>query len=553
MALKVRNRVFFYIFFTLILIFSGNINVNAQNHGGLADEIRSLTESGVLSSMLHALELIRSRDLGNSEFGRMMSGINVLLIRRVYPDTPARLPSIDLPQTSNYTRIIREAETGNYTIPPEDSVDFLAYILPFLAINEQTQAAVMQNALTSLERAAVLRPSSVFPPYFTGFIHERNMRLTEAEAAYRRAIEISNDCYPAQIGIARIRRLAGNTREALTLFSDLAIRYPDSAEIRRQIAATHFESRDWPRALNAVDEILRSEPRNGDFILMRAAILIEQGQFTQANATLDTYVAINPNNRNYLFMRARVQAEGNRNRDSALNYLRSITRSNPDDTEVLVYTSSILMESSRAQDQTEGRELLERLRRTSGSSIDVLALSLRDAVRRESWQEAQGFLNRVLAIRRYPQDLTDAYNVERGLGNNARAFNFARELYERDTSNNDYIVLYISALIDTGRREEASRMIDSRIGAMPGGALKSRYFFLRSRLQSNQDAALGDLRSSLFEDPRNLEALIAMFMIHHNRREERRAVHYLRQALAIAPDHPRLRRYEREYSSLLGR
>ncbi|MCL2230037.1 MAG: tetratricopeptide repeat protein [Treponema sp.] len=553
MVIKVQKGAFLHIFFTLILVFSGNNAIIAQSSGGLAEEIRTLTETGVLSSMLRALELIRSNNLSGAEFGRTMTGANVLLIRLVYPDTPAALPVIDLPQTSNYTRIIREAEAGNYSRPPENSSDFLAYILPFLAINERTPAATLQNVLRDLENAAILRPASIFPHYFTGLIHERSRRLPEAEAAYRRAIAISDQCYPAQIGIARLRRLAGNNAEALALFNDLAIRYPDSSEIRRQIATTYFESRDWQRALNAVDEILRSEPRNGDFILMRAAILIEQGQFAQANTTLDTYVAINPNNRSYLFMRARVQAEGNRNRDSALNYLRSILRAAPDDTEVMVYTSNILMESSRTQDQTEGRELLERLQRTSGASVDVLALGLRDAVRRESWQEAQGILNRVLAARRTPQDLTDAYHVERGLGNNSRAFNFARELYDRDNSNNDYIIIYISALIDTGRRDEASRMIEARLGAVAGGALKSRYFFLRSRLHTNQENALSDLRSSLFEDPRNLEALIAMFLIYHNRREERRAVHYLRQALAIAPDHPRLRRYEREYSTLLGR
>jgi hypothetical protein len=44
-----------------------------------------------------------------------------------------------------------------------------------------------------------------------------------------------------------------------------------------------------------------------------------------------------------------------------------------------------------------------------------------------------------------------------------------------------------------------------------------------------------------------------MFEIFHRRREERRAVYYLRQALAIAPDSPRLKNYEREYASLLER
>jgi Tfp pilus assembly protein PilF len=63
---------------------------------------------------------------------------------------------------------------------------------------------------------------------------------------------------------------------------------------------------------------------------------------------------------------------------------------------------------------------------------------------------------------------------------------------------------------------------------------------------------MNDLRSSLFEDPRNLSALIAMFDIYHRRRDDRRAVYYLKQALSLAPDNPQLRRYETEYASLLG-
>jgi tetratricopeptide (TPR) repeat protein len=502
--------------------------------------------------MLQALELIRSRDLGGNDFGRMMAGVNITLIRFVYPDFPARFPVVDLPQTAGYTRIIREAERGVYVQPSESSEDFFEHILPFLAINDQTRLDILQVALRNLVKAGELRPNSVLPPYFQGIIHERTGRYREAEAAYRRAYAISDECYPALVGIARIMRMTGNTSEAAAILSELMVRYPDSMDIKKQLAITHYESRNWARALPAVDEILLSEPRNGDFLLMKAHILIEQGQFSQANAPLDVYASIDPNGRTYLFYRARIQAEGNRNRDSALNYLRSILRTNSEDTETLVYAATLLMESQRPADQQEGRELLESLRRISGSSLDVLVLSLQDAVRRESWQEAQIALNGILAVRRTPSDLINAYYVERGLRNNARALAYARELYELDTSNNDYTVVYISALIDNGRRDEASRLIESRLNS-GSGSVKSQLYFLRSRIQPNEEAVLGDLRSSIFEDPRNFDALIAMFEIYHRRREERRAVYYLRQALAIAPDNPRLQRYEREYSALLER
>ncbi|MCL2174775.1 MAG: tetratricopeptide repeat protein [Treponema sp.] len=525
--------------------------------GSVAEEIRNLTETGILSSMLQAMETIRSRNLTGVDFGRMMNGINTLLIKLVYPDSLARLPVLDLPQTYNYTRIIRETERGNYVRPSENSTDFFEHILPFLAAANNTSAALpggitAQDIFRDLDKASDICPYSILPSFFRGMLHERLNQFSEAERFYRRALSISSECYPAQIGIARVRRLTGNAADAVASFSDLTVRYPDSTEIKRELAISHFENRDWTRALTAIDDILRTESRDGELLLMKAAIQTDQGNFSQANTTLDSYASINPNNRMYLILRARVQAEGNRNRDSALNYLRSILRANPNDEEALVYAVTLLMESTRSADITESRELLDRLRRIAGSSVNVLSLSLKDAIARERWQEAQGFLNRVLAVRRTPQDLIDGYTVERNLGNNARALSYAREVYERETSNNDYAVIYISALIDNNRRDEASRLIESRINSVGKGSLMSRFYFLRSRLQTDEEARLGDLRSSLFEDPRNLDALIAMFEIYHRRREERRAVHYLRQALAIAPEHPVLKRYEREYAALLG-
>ena len=503
--------------------------------------------------MLQALELIRQKGLERSEFGRMMSGVNSILIKLVYPDFPMSLPALDLPQTNNYARIIREAERGNYIRPPAYSNDFFEHILPFLAFDDHGTSETIIDVLRDLTKAGDLRPDSVFPPYFQGVVYEFAGRVSQAEAAYRRAYGISSECYSALAGVARMMSLSGNTAEAIAILSDLVIRYPDSTAIKRQLALTYYQNHDWSRALPVIDEVLLSEPRDGELLLMKAYILIEQGHFSQANAPLDTYASINTTNRDYLFYRARVQAEGLRNRDSALNFLRSLLRTNENDAEAMMYAVNLLMESPRSADQEEGRELLARLRRISGSSIDVVNLSLLDAIQRENWQEAQGYMNFILNNRRTQADLINAYHIERGLGNNVRALSYARELYNLNTSNNDYAVIYITALIDNGRKDEASRLLNSAINSSGGGSVKSQLYYLRSRIQLDQEEALSDLRSSIFEDPRNLEALIATFELYHRRREERRAVYYLRQALAISPDNPILKRYETEYAALLER
>jgi tetratricopeptide (TPR) repeat protein len=532
---------------------TGEKNEAKHPSGSISEEIRRLIETGYLSSMIQAMELIQYRGLGGIEFGRVMNGIISIFIKQLYPDSGIRVPPLDLPQANNYARIIREAEKGNYIQPLENSTDFFEYVLPFLSVNDNTPADVFLMIMKDLEKACEMQPVSVLPFYFRGLIFERTGQFDAAAASFAAAYEISDECYSALVGIARMAKMSGRNKEAAAQLADLATRYPDNMRIKKQLAIALYENGDWSRAEPAVDEILQKEPGDGEFLLMKASILIRDGQYTKALAPLETYSSINPNGRLYLFLRAKVQYEGYRNRDSALNYLRAIIRSNPDDEEVLTFAAVLLMESQKEADQAECREFLARLQQSHGSSATVLSLSLRDAVRRESWQEAQVFLNNIMAVRRDTQILQNAYLVEQGLGNNARALAYARELYDKDASNNEYVAVYISALIDNDRRGDASRMMESLLSSSASSAAKSRFYYLRSRLQENDDTAYNDLLSSLFEDPRNLEALIAMFELYHHRQEERRAAYYLKQALALAPGNPRIKRYETEYAALLGR
>jgi cytochrome c-type biogenesis protein CcmH/NrfG len=496
-----------------------------------------------------------------------MNAAAALIAQRLYPDIRAQLPPIDPPRTHAYTRIIREAEAGNYLLPPAASADYLEHTLPFLALFSGSSDPPA-NAAAILEKAERLNPDSVLAPYFLGLLSEGRGDSAAAVAAYERAYRISEECYPAILALIRIRGMGGDKQKTVRDLQDLVTRYPDNLAVKRFLARAYYEAGDWSRADSAIAEILQNDRGNGEFILMRARVLVELGHFPQAQTPLDLYASINAQNPLYLYLRARVQAEGFRNRDAALNYLRAIIRNpaSPRDPsaaqadsvsggniveEASVYAARLLMESSRAEDQREGRELLRRLTAAANPSPAALSLAARDAIRREEWKEAKDYLTRLLAGRRDSQDLLDAYTVEHGLGNSAAALSYARELYDKDSGNEEAAAAFISALIDTGRQGEAARMIESRLAALSGGTLKSRYYYLRSRIRSDEEQVLSDLRSSLFEDPRNLSALMAMFEYYHRHRDERRAVYYLRQALALAPDNPQLKRYEREYAALL--
>jgi thioredoxin-like negative regulator of GroEL len=514
---------------------------------GVADEIRSMVESGAPSSLLGALDLIRLRRLEEGDYGRTMAAAAVVLLRKLYPDNRAVLPLADPPRTHPYTRILSEVERGNYYAPPRNSLDYLELTLPFLALLDEAPEDQLLAALPCLKRARELNPRGMLAPYFMGLVYEKTGQWEKAAAEYRRVFNASREFYPAALGLARYLNFQGEDEEEIAMLSAMAAQYPDNGAIKRQLAIVYYDRQDWSRAEPAIAEALQRHNRDGQLILMQARLLVEQGRFTQAQAPLDLYALINPNDRFYLFLRARLQSEGYRNRDGALNYLRPLLRLYPEDEEASVYAARLLMESARSEDQAAGREILARLVAAGENSLLVSSLAAQDAALRRAWKEAEPHLSRLLEERRSSGDLLLAHTVERGLGNRAGALVYAQELYRADPSNEEGAIAYITSLIETGRRSDAAALLETRLAAATGGVLKSRYYYLRSLLRSGEEATMNDLHSSLFEDPRNLNALTAMFEIYHRRRDERRALYYLKQALAIAPEDPQLKRYEAEY------
>ena len=519
---------------------------------GLADELRTLVENGTPPSLLRALDLIRSRDIGDSEFGRAMQAVAVTFLVKLYPEITSPLPPADPPPTHAYARILSDAEKGAYTPTASSSTDYLEYVLPFVALLSETRYERLASASPDLERAAAFNDTSVLDAYFRGIVAERQGHLEVALEAYEEARSRSTDCYPAAAGAARMLSSLNRAEEAIRLLSDLLVRYPDNLLVKRELARAYYASADWSRAAPAIAEVLQRDPKDTRFMLMRAHSLVEQGAFIQAQPLLDAIAGVSANDRLYLILRARVQAEGYRNRDSAIAYLRSILRSVPGDLEASAYAARLLLESTRAEDNREGRELLNLLLSSSASSIAVVDLALKDAIVRKAWVEAAPLSERLLSERRTGEDLKNAYTVRSGLKDAAGALAAARELYDLDKTNDEASAVYASALAAAGQKAEASRIIDAKLASMPAGSGKSRFYYLRSRLRGDEDGVMGDLRSSLFEDPRNVEALMAMLEIYRSRKDDRRTVYYLKQALALAPDDPVLKRYQAEYSALLG-
>jgi tetratricopeptide (TPR) repeat protein len=516
--------------------------------GGVAANIRSLCDNGSFSALREAIALIHKDNINESEFGRVMNAVAVTLLEKVYEDPG---PDPDPPKNHLYSKILSEAARGIYREPQPDSNDYLENSLPFLALLDNTAQSRFAAARPHLEKARQLNPNGALVPYFLGFAAERMERWDEALNMYRTALSLAPDCYPAAFGIAAILQNRGQNAEAVTLLADLDERYPDNIVIKRRLVSAYFRENDWSNAARVIDEAIEKKPRDASLSLLRTRVLFETGQFVQAQALLDKFAAENPENRDYLLLRARLQNEGFRNRESAVSILRPLYKLNSGDFAVSLYLTRLLLESDNTAERSEGGKMLQTLMRPLRTGEDipiaVIQLASEDAVRRGDWEEARKYQDRILAERRSPDALVNAFKVEQGLGNRSAELALAQELTQNHPNNEDGRIAYIEALIDSGRHGEALRQIDARLATLGAGAYKSRYYYLRGTMRGEFDAAISDFRSSLFENPRNLDTLKAMIGLYHKHSDERHAVYYLRQALAIAPRDQTLLQYQKEY------
>jgi tetratricopeptide (TPR) repeat protein len=519
-----------------------------ESSGSVSSTIRTLCDQGSFYSLHQALDLLQADGISESEFGRVMNAVSVTLLNKVYGE---QVPSPDPPKNHLYSRIINEAERGIYKEPPVASTSYLEHILPFLALIDDTAQSRFAAAMPDLEKARRLNPEGVLAPYFQGIAAERMWRRDEALALYRMALDLASDCYPAAFGMARIMEEQGRSAEAVKLLAGMDESCPDNVVIKRELGGVYIRQRNWNGAARVIDQALELAPDMPALILMRAQVLFETGQFVQTQALLDKFAAENPENRDYLLLRARLQNEGFKNRENAINILRPINKQNPADFSVALYLTRLLLESTNVSEQSEGRTMLQTLMRPlrSGEDIpvDVILLASEDAVRRSDWQNAVKYQDRILSERRTPAALVNAFRIEQGLGNGNAAFAIAQELTKNYPDYEEGAAVYAEALIDSGRHGEALRLIDARITALAPGLYKSRYYYLRGILRGDFDSAVSDFRAALFENPRNLDALKGLVELYNKRGDERHAVYYLRQALAIDPKDPLLLQYQKNY------
>ncbi len=460
---------------------------------------------------------------------------------------------LDPPALNPWVRVLVETEKGRY---PELSLRSgrLPALLAASLLASPQSPEVAEQILSELSRLEFERVSSFLIPYLRGLQAERGSDKAIALAAYEAALSAFPSAYPAQLGRARIFLAGGKRQAAISLLNELRQGYPDNRAIQRLLALALYQEGDYSAASPLIQAVLRAEPTNESFIIMRAHILILSGAYLQAGPLLDAYATRNPHDPLYLYLRSLHLWKEQKRRVETLETLNRAMALYPDDMRFIRLKAEFLLESDNPspQDKQSARLLLESALALNPKDAATLRLLAKDALAAGEYQRSLSFLDNLLSVDPSFKDYALMTDIAFKAKQARRAATWADTWYAQAPQDDSAAATKARALIETGQSQQALALINERLAKLPSAKFGSVLYYLRSRLQREPELALNDLRASLMDDPRNLDAILAMFDSHFAVKDYKKAQYYLRQAQAVSPASAEVATRARNLGSLAG-
>ncbi|HYE13053.1 MAG TPA: tetratricopeptide repeat protein, partial [Pyrinomonadaceae bacterium] len=288
----------------------------------------------------------------------------------------------------------------------------------------------LPEAEAAFRRAMQLRPAWALPPLTLGLALAREPgRAADAEALLRRVLEIDAKSTHALSALAEFRARAGDKAEALALLRRATDASPGDAALWLARGAAEREAKDNSAAVKSFERALAIEPSNTAARMVRAELLIESGDAARASEELKSLEAAAKSDASLLISLANLYGMAGRAEDAQR-----------------VYES--LPEEAKASDA--GRRLGDALR-----------------VRCEDTQEARESLEKLVA--RDPKNASALACLGKLYRTSApeRSLEYYGRAARLKPDDADYATGYAAALIQLRRFTEAAGILQQVLKAAP--------------------------------------------------------------------------------------
>ncbi len=491
--------------------------------------------NGSPESLKTAMSLLRQKDSEYEEYEKVLLSVAASIMKIVWQSEKVTWEFPSPIEDNPYTGAISSAEKGVFD-SSTGNTDFLTTLLPALVImNVSSDKAVYDPCENAIKNALAIESNSVLANYLAAVLYEKKANYELAERYLEKAYNNSPKTEEIVLFYAKVLRLNGKLSVASSILETIGSNTSDLS-VLKQNAYIAFDSGNYEAAELYVARVLQQTPNDLEFLLFRAKILIEKKDYIHAVSLLDMYARQDSSSIDYLVLRARVQLDWSKNTTAAAETVEKALQLYPDNVDALMFAARISSETDSPVAGKYADELAARVLEKRPGNQEAMAYALEGLIQRENWQEAYTTSRKLISSGSVKPAVVEKYvNVCLKLGKKSEAYEYAKQCYDANPSDENLLQAYILAYSQVGNRDAVVRYIDSLMNnASP--KVKSYLFYRRSFLQLTEDKQLADLRSSLISNPRNSDALFRLYEVYYDKKDYKKAQYYLRQVVAINPN-----------------
>lgn len=456
----------------------------------------------------------------------------------VWPSENINFPILDSLPENVYAGIIDYVKKGIFDTNAGNS-DFYTLVLPCVIVCTSTQTAFFPEAEENLLEALDKNDKSVLVHYLLGILYKKLGNQEQSFYHLERAYELDSTCFEINFEYAKALYEKKLFQKAFDIASSLKNPEDLNLELLELCAKSALAIHKLDVAESYVGKLLQKEPDNPENILLRAEILFEKGEYLRVSSLLDAYSKTDKTALKYLLLRSKLQNVWNRNTTAAISTISEALTLYPDNHEVLLCAAELISESGSKINGKSAFELIEPLKQIDGENPKLLQIEIDEYIRQKQWKNAYEVSQKLIQIEPSENRIIKNILICIELGENQQAFFLADELYTNNPTSEEVQITYVKTLVANNKKTEAITLINSLL-QKASSKMKSELYYQKSRLESSDDKKLSDLRSSLTANPRNEEALFALYELYFKKNDYRKAQYYLKQVIALNPSNQEL-------------
>jgi tetratricopeptide (TPR) repeat protein len=487
-----------------------------------------------------------------------------------------------LSRMNRISEAMGEAQQASPRLDPKDTESHWLLATVYLRAADQgrVRQAAQDNlklAVKELETMKAAAPNDPRADFALGGCYMELGQPEKAIAAYERWQTLEPDQDEGYVAIAQYLERQGNQDKAIQYLEKAIASQPDSVPDLSMLAGLYEKAKREKDAVPIYRRIVELTGGNPEAKKQLAAALLSVGEIDEARKLLDELSKDNPRDTSIQLLMGRAQM-GAREFPEAIETLKSVVASDPEDVEARFYLGTAYEQSGQAGEAVkifsdlldQAKNGPESLKANQGVFEQHLAASYQDMGENEKAIAIyEGMVNDDPSPRSYFL-LINAYRVDRQLD---KALSLGKQQFDKNPKDDGLALVYARSLADAGKTKEGAEILDKRLEGNPSNLdiyINLSQIYVQARRFSEAEKVLRraeeqkldkdrvrfqlasvyerqkdfDRAESLFkeilsENPKDAPTLNYLgYMLADRGIRLDEAVQYVQQALALEPNNP---------------